>query len=525
MGHNEHSDNNEFSIQTNTEKDIDIEKLLGSIMLSDEIELIDQIKSWVDRTPFISFMRAVESVVQGQPEVSLIVFSVYNYLYNIAKDLPLNKQSAILAGPSGSGKTETYRCLKRYFQKEIPKLVVDLVDMNQITCEGFSGNNTEFLVQGLKRGRSKGIGILFGDEFDKRISPIYSSHGDNVNREIQGQLLLPIEGCIIDNVDTSKTLFICMGSFNEIREKRNLEKHFGIGIERTDHVKEHYAPITKEDIIALGASFELLGRFGLIVNYGPLSYDAIDRIIDMRLDEISASMDIKVSVNDNMRDFLHKKGNTEFGNRLIESILRDAATRAKVQSLINEIDAEEIVVIGEGKYIIKEADHKLLRRKKAEKIQKEKVESKNVSIKFDPFVSLFGKQSIIENEDDNPFSDSLHELDEVENIDDLIRRIDEQIAAITETEKAGENEDKINKTDYEKDQELHHVYVACKKEDKVRNIAKLIAKKNGDTIKKNVEMLKKHKSVVVVFDDLIDAIIFKTSILEAGGEAWFDART
>ena len=464
-------------------------------------------------------------MVQGQPELKIIVFIVYSYLVNIAKGLPLDKQNSILAGPSGCGKTETYRAIKVYFQKEIPKLVVDLVDINQITCEGFSGNNTDFLVQGIKRGRSQGIAIIFCDEFDKRIIPVYSSHGDNVNREIQGQLLLPIEGCIIDGVDTRKTLFICMGSFNEIREKRSLDKHFGLGIERTDYTQEHYTPITKEDIIELGASFELLGRFGLIVNYGPLSDDAIDRIIDIRLDEISTSMGVKVSINDNMRGYLHEKSNTEYGNRLIESILRDAAIRAMTHSLTNEIDAEEIIVIGEGKYIIKEAEHKLFWRKKTEKMKGVNIESKIDSVKFDPFVSLFGKQGVIENEDDDPFLGSLHEFDESEDIDDLIRQIDDQLAAIIEAQKAREKEEKNSKTENEKDQELHNVYVACKKEDKVRRIAKLIAEKNGDTIKKNVEMLKKHKSVVVVFDDLIEAIIFKTDILAAGGEAWFDART
>ena len=146
MGHNIFTDNNASSNQPDTEKDIDLDKLLESLMISDENELLDQIKLWVERTSFISFLRAIERVVQGQSELKLILFSVYHYLHNIAKDLPLDKLSVILAGPSGCGKTETYRAIKRYFRKEIPKLVVDLVDINQITCEGFSGNNTDLSV-------------------------------------------------------------------------------------------------------------------------------------------------------------------------------------------------------------------------------------------------------------------------------------------------------------------------------------------------------------------------------------------
>ena len=345
----------EVSLVTKTtdDMDLDIEKMITGSSVNKEDTWLSQIKTWIDCTSYMSFFREIEKMVQGQPELNMVVFNVYQYLLNIAKGLPEDKQSIILAGPSGCGKTETYRALKRYFEKKIPTLVVDIVDINQITCEGFFGKNTKHLVEGLKNRGSQGIGIVFLDEFDKRLIPAYSGYGDNVNREIQGQLLMAIEGCMLDGVDTSKTLFIGMGSFNEVRERRGTAKHFGFGVDRSEKVAKHYDVVTREDMIELGASYELLGRFGLIVNYGALSSDAIDQIIDLRIHEISDSMGVKISVDEDMREHLHENANTEFGNRLIDSIIRSAVTRAKIEALTNEINAEEIVVTGPETFLFK----------------------------------------------------------------------------------------------------------------------------------------------------------------------------
>lgn len=317
--------------------------------------LKEQIRSWANKVSFNEFEKEIEKTVQGQPELKSVVFHVYHYLSNIAKELPIDKQSIILTGPSGCGKTETYRALKKYFEKEIPPLVVDLIDTNQITGEGYKGKDTNHIVSALKKAKSDGIGIVFLDEFDKRLIPSHSSHGDDVNREIQGQLLLAIEGCDLDGIDTSNTLFIGMGSFNEAREKRRQEKHIGFGVERTDAACEHYSPITREEMIKLGASYELIGRFSHVINYGPLSPEALDRIIDMRASEVSESYGVRLSISDSMRAFLHQNSNTEFGNRLIESLIREAATRAMIEILSEEISAKEIVITGKDSYIIKKA--------------------------------------------------------------------------------------------------------------------------------------------------------------------------
>jgi len=346
----------DYGIQSFKEKcEPAIERLYEQIVVEPGSILKAQIQLWAHKTSFKEFEKEIEKTVQGQKELSSVVFHVYHYLTSIANGQAVDKQSIILAGPSGCGKTETYRALKKYFEKEIPPLVVDLIDTNQITGEGYKGKDTNHIVSALKKAKPDGIGIVFLDEFDKRLIPSHSSHGDDVNRGIQGQLLLAIEGCNLDGIDTSNTLFIGMGSFNEAREKRRQEKHIGFGVERTDAACEHYSPITREEMIKLGASYELIGRFGHVINYGPLSPEALDRIIDMRASEVSESYGVRLSISDSMRAFLHQNSNTEFGNRLIESLIREAATRAMIEILSEEISAEEIVITGKDSYIIKKA--------------------------------------------------------------------------------------------------------------------------------------------------------------------------
>lgn len=335
-----------------------LDDLLNEICgTSGDSPLISQIKDWLGSTSYKDFTKAIESVVRGQPEVQVVTYVFYNYLECIAKGKPIDRQNIILAGPSGCGKTETYRAIKAYLADKIPLLVVDFVDTNQITSEGFVGKNTNFVVEGLRRGGSNGTGIVFLDEFDKRLIPEHSGQGDNVNRSVQNQLLLAIEGYMLDGIDTSKTLFVGMGSFNEIRERRGFEKHFGFTSDRNDKTVDHFDKITKEDIIELGASYELIGRFSQVVNYGPLPYDAIENIIDMRANEISSTIDTEVIVADSMRALIHENSNTEFGNRLIKSFLQEAVTRARIEALMNNLAIEAIVVTGRDRYKLIRAGH------------------------------------------------------------------------------------------------------------------------------------------------------------------------
>ena len=324
--------------------------------------LTARIQNWCKNTTYNQFKQAIENRVKGQANLRMVLINVYQYLNAIAKKQPGSKFSMILAGPSGCGKTETMRALKEYFAKEIPGFVVSLIDMNQITSEGFKGNDTNYLVSGLKAGGSNGIGIVFLDEFDKRLSPAYDSCGTNVNGDIQHQLLEAIEGYVFQedssSIDTSKTMFIGLGSFDEVRKRREEEvsntKKFGFGAAEpeSDPGADHFEEISRKDMIELGACYEIIGRFGQVVNYGPLSYEAIDSIIDMRVKAVSDIAPVKVSISKEMRAFLHENANTEYGNRLLDSLLRETSTMACADMYEKGINASEIVLTGEQQYKI-----------------------------------------------------------------------------------------------------------------------------------------------------------------------------
>lgn len=340
-------------------------KEMTELLMKESIET--QIKFWCDNTTFNQFRLAIETRVKGQANLGLVLVNIYQYLKNIGDNQSLCQVNMILAGPSGCGKTETVRALRDYFSKYIPKLPVSLVDMNMITTEGFKGEDTKYLVTDLFEKDSGGIGIVFLDEFDKRLTPCHSGHGDNVNVDIQHQILEAIEGYVFQEkittgfftenreVDTSKTMFIGMGSFDVVREmKRNAatKKVFGFGNERDEQDNDHFEEITREDIINIGACYELIGRFGQVVNYGRLSYEALDEIIALRVDEVSKMLGIKVSVSKKMKSFLHENSNTEFGNRLLLSLIQEAAYKALLEILSNEIDAAEIVITDKSKFKI-----------------------------------------------------------------------------------------------------------------------------------------------------------------------------
>lgn len=60
-----------------------------------------------------------------------------------------------------------------------------------------------------------------------------------------------------------------------------------------------------------------------------------------------------------MRTFLHENSNTPFGNRLIDSLIRETVNMALVDIYTNDIFEPEIVITGKGKYLIKQEELKL----------------------------------------------------------------------------------------------------------------------------------------------------------------------
>lgn len=289
--------------------------------------LMEEIEFWIESVPFSSFVNSISQEVIGQEGLSILLGNVYNYLYNVANELPTNN-NMILAAPSGSGKTETYRVLKKYFKDYIPSLPIYIQDMSRITATGYKGMDpADLLMPFFHMGLYNAIGLVFLDEFDKKLIPSYNGMGQDTNREAQSCLLTLVEGSMIQNkmgeaVDTSNIMFIGLGSFDECRANKNSKPNeMGFESDFNEKVKL-YTNISKKDMIEAGGIYELIGRFPIIINYNELDEDGIRKVIHKTVHSIENTFNCSLDISNEMMNYLISESNGHFGCRMIDSILR-----------------------------------------------------------------------------------------------------------------------------------------------------------------------------------------------------------
>ena len=338
-----------------------------------QVEAFDQgvfirseILKFLNENSFNNFYEAIKHRIIGQEELIKVCANVYNYLNAVAHELPV-QNNMILSAPSGSGKTETYRVIRDYFATKIPALQIYIYDVSQLTTAGFKGADPSDIVAPFMRTNfTDAIGIVFLDEFDKKMTPIMDAGGTNVNREVQSQLLTILEGGTIfsksgNAVDTGNLMFVALGSFNEFRMDREVKKNpIGLGLnkewERDETERDHFTVLTRENMMEAGASYEMLGRFPYIVNYERLSDDAIECIVQKVIDRVGYSFGLKsLEVTKKMFDELKKDANSKYGCRLIESNLRSIVLEAYSCALINAKNGQgsddiRIKLLGNGEY-------------------------------------------------------------------------------------------------------------------------------------------------------------------------------
>lgn len=299
---------------------------LGAELEERCVDICAEIKKWLAQTTFCDFLDCISKRVKGQVELERFLANMYHYFTVIAAGGRPNN-NVLLAAPSGCGKTETYRALKEYFKEHIPNLPIAQIDMTSVTEEGFRGADTKDVIRCLAENpQTKGVGLIFMDEFDKKLVPSYTSGGNNVNAAVQAQLLTLIEGREIPmaGVDTNNTLFVGLGSFDVCRSKKTVvPKSLGFNAS-VGAVADHYDDITREDMIEIGASYEMLGRFSMLINYHKLDAQTIDSIIDENVYKIAKSIGYAVRITDEKRAQLHQNANGKFGCRLLYNEILDS---------------------------------------------------------------------------------------------------------------------------------------------------------------------------------------------------------
>ena len=318
------------------------------------LNLRSNIENWILNVDFKDFAEEIQSMVIGQPAVIEVIANVYNYLDNIALCNNDINNNMIIAAPSGCGKTQTYRALSKYFAKHIPELIIYTFDMTSLTPAGYKGvEPSDILRPFFNAGLSDAIGIVFLDEFDKKLSPSTTSSGENVNFEVQSSILTLIEGQLVQNkqgqyIDTSRIMFVGLGSFDYFRENReNIKAEVGFNRESISEEVDHFADITRENIIEVGGTNELIGRFPYIVNYKKLDEDSVLEIIRSISAKISDSFSLgKLILRPDFVNELIEIANGKFGCRLLDSLVRDLTLKAYSRALSdkNKSDVLEIYI-------------------------------------------------------------------------------------------------------------------------------------------------------------------------------------
>lgn len=315
------------------------------------VSLRGRIRGWLNTVSFREFRDAICNEVKGQEGVEDILFCVYNYLQCIASNRRHNNH-VMVAAPSGCGKSATFQALRHYFEKAIPELSVSRCDLSNITEAGYKGMDPSFIVGALFENLplQDGEGIVFLDEFDKKMIPSFGANGTDNNLAVQNQILTIIEGSRVPNgdktntkyVNTENTLFIAMGSFDCIRKERK-EKTAAegktIGFRETASKEyNHFKEITREDILKIGSTNELMGRFPVLVNFHPLEKKVVDEIIDVQLKRVGENFGTILEMDKSFREELHKEANGPFGCREFYNKIFTTAMAGQKKMLLSGIE-------------------------------------------------------------------------------------------------------------------------------------------------------------------------------------------
>lgn len=315
-----------------------------------------QIYDWIITDPYMEMLSYVQSRVMGQEDIVSVVTNIYTHLRRmIGQTLNMRMQTRsgsnnmLLCAPSGCGKTETYRAIKDYFADRIPLLAVHIVDVSGLTPSGFRGSEPSSVVAPLVGYGSEPIAIVFMDEFDKICTPSYTADHSDMHLEVQHNILTMVEGSRVETargvVDTKNILFIGAGSFDGFRKVRESNEKSEIGFQKDENKKsDHYAPVTRENIITAGGCYELIGRFSYIVNYHPLDKEIVLNIIDRNRELIANDFGCELILERKALNELCEQAGSKFGCRLLDSLMRDPVLKAYGDALQSDTYGDVLVI-------------------------------------------------------------------------------------------------------------------------------------------------------------------------------------
>lgn len=338
---------------TNSKKMLSRE--LALTFAESEIEVIEETYACLKETPMQIVEKICEEVIGQEEVIKKVVYSAYyNQFANMVEEIgfPWIKHSNIfLIGPTGCGKTSIVNALEKYFKVPVAKYSMDAV-----TSAGWVGRDVEDVLIRLYEKAKRDIyvaerGIIYLDEFDKKVNNESTSGRDVNGKAVQQELLKILEPSQVDltlpdktsvTFDTSKLTVIlggaCVG-LDDVRKKRlATKKSIGFFSDKEDETKiemsHDYIP---QDLIDYGFIPEIVGRTLAIAELRKLDKDDLIKIM---LEGKNSPYRVRMNMLANYLNvdmYVHKEFLLKIAEHLVETGTGARALEAKIEAVFYEI--------------------------------------------------------------------------------------------------------------------------------------------------------------------------------------------
>jgi len=358
-------DDNSSRASDDTEEPFDIEKfpfpLDGAApsfkTYKEQVEY--ECQEFLKKYSFPDFYNEISKEIIGQEDgLKKMLAVIYNYIHTLALgERPEKCTAVILTAPSGNGKSALYKSLSTFLKTAIPCLVCSRKDASRLVPAGYRGQTVNSVLADFgpneKHRNEQKFGILWLDEFDK------IRFNNDGGPQVENQLLTYMDGITERygdvTFDTQYLFWIASGSFNETRQKKMQQTNQTIGFVRSGKTYDAFDEITREDMLKV-FSFEMIGRFRLIVSFNRLSEEAIICVIMKMLEDIYKDLHLDTMVSQEYIDILIEDANTEFGCRKIYSTLYETCLKAYIEILQGGVygidDHPTVIIEGPDDYTI-----------------------------------------------------------------------------------------------------------------------------------------------------------------------------